>query len=434
VSAIFERELIRVAVIGSVDDGKSTLIGRLLFDAGLVPEDTLEAVRRFSVTRGDEYLDLSLITDGLRSEREQGITIDVAYRYFSTARRSFILADCPGHLTYTRNMVTGSSLAQVAILLIDARQGLTQQTRRHAFIAGLLRVPHVIVCVNKMDLVDYDAAVFDRIVNDYAGYAARLGVVDITFIPTVALDGDNLVHRSEKMSWYEGSPLLYELDHLYAASDRNLVDVRFPIQMVIRPRRASPDLRDYRGYAGQVASGIMRAGDAVMVLPSRFETTIQAIETFDGSVETAYPPMSVTIHLSHDVDATRGDMFVRPHNHPNVLRDVEAMLCVVGETRIEKGSEFLLQHTTRIVRARVEEVRYKVDVDSLHRLVHQAALSLNEIGRVHIRTGSPIFCDSYLRNTSTGTFVLIDPSENRTVAAGLILTPPIEQPRDNSGP
>ena len=423
-----DRELVRVAAIGSVDDGKSTLIGRLLLDAGLVPDDILEAIRRYSAKRGDEYLDLSLITDGLRSEREQGITIDVAYRYFRTKRRSFILADCPGHVSYTRNMVTGTSLAEVAILLIDARQGLTQQTRRHGFVAGLLRVPHVIVCVNKMDLVGYDQAVFDRVVEEYEQYAARLGIVDVTFIPTDALHGDNVVRRSTRMPWYEGPSLLYQLEHVHAASDRNLVDVRFPVQLVVRPRSASASHHDYRGYAGAVASGIMKAGDPVMVLPSHIETTIEAIETFDGPVEEAFPPLSVTIRLTDDVDVTRGDMLVRPHNRPNVLRDIEAMVCMVGETRIQAGSELLLQHTTRVVRARVEEVRYKVDVDSLHRREDEGFLALNDIGRVHIRTGDPIFCDPYYRNTVTGTFILIDPADDRTIAAGIVLPLPTEQP------
>jgi bifunctional enzyme CysN/CysC len=430
VSATSERELVRVAAIGSVDDGKSTLIGRLLLDAGLIPDDVVEAARRSSARRGDDYFDLSLITDGLRSEREQGITIDVAYRYFATERRSFILADCPGHVSFTRNMVTGTSLAQVAILLVDARQGLTQQTRRHGFIAGMLRVPHVIVCVNKMDLVGYDQAAFDRVVEEYEQYAARLGIVDVTFVPTDALHGDSVVGRSAKMSWYEGPTLLYQLEHVHAASDRNLVDVRFPVQLVVRPRSATAEHHDYRGYAGRVASGVMKPGDPVMILPSHLETTIEAIETFDGAVEEAYPPMSVTVRLAHDVDITRGDMLVRPHNRPNVLRDVEAMVCMVGETRIEAGSELLLQHTTRLVRARVEEVRYKVDIDSLHRREDQRWLGLNDIGRIRIRTGDPIFCDAYYRNTVTGTFVLIDPSDNATIGAGIVLPLPTEQSTD----
>ncbi len=434
-----ERELVRVAAIGSVDDGKSTLIGRLLLDAGLVPDDTLEAIRRYSARRGDEYLDLSLITDGLRSEREQGITIDVAYRYFRTKRRSFILADCPGHVSYTRNMVTGTSLAEVAILLVDARQGLTQQTRRHGFIAGMLRVPHVIVCVNKMDLVGFDQVVFERVVEEYEQYAARLGIVDVTFIPTDALHGDNVVRRSTNMEWYDGPSLLYQLEHVHAASDRNLVDVRFPVQLVVRPRSASATHHDYRGYAGVVASGIMKPGDPVMVLPSHLETTIEAIETFDGAVEEAYPPMSVTVRLADDLDVTRGDMLVRPHNRPNVLRDVEAMVVMVDEPRIgvppgglTAGSELLLQHTTRVVRARVEEVRYRVDVDSLHRREDEHSLGLNDIGRIRVRTGDPIFCDAYYRNTVTGTFILIDPSDDRTIAAGIVLPLPTEQPADEA--
>ncbi len=431
-SATSDRELVRVAAIGSVDDGKSTLIGRLLLDAGLVPDDTLDAIRRYSAMRGDEYLDLSLITDGLRSEREQGITIDVAYRYFHTKRRSFILADCPGHVSYTRNMVTGTSLAEVAILLVDVRQGLTQQTHRHGFIAGLLRVPHAIVCVNKMDLVGFDQGAFERVVEAYEQFAARLGIVDVTFIPTDALHGDNVVHRSTNMSWYEGPSLLYQLEHVHAASDRNLVDVRFPVQLVVRPRSASAAHHDYRGYAGRVASGIMKPGDPVMVLPSHLETTIEAIETFDGAVEEAYPPMSVTVRLADDLDVTRGDMLVRPHNRPNVLRDVEAMACVVGETRIAAGAELLLQHTTRLVRCRVEEVRYTVDVDSLHRREDADGLGLNDIGRVRIRTADPIFCDAYYRNTVTGTFILIDPADNATIGAGIVLPLPTEQSADEA--
>lgn len=422
-----DHESVRVAAIGSVDDGKSTLIGRLLLDAGTVPDDVVEAIRRYSAARGDDYLDLSLITDGLRSEREQGITIDVAYRYFGTARRSFILADCPGHVSYTRNMVTGTSLAQVVILLVDARTGLTQQSRRHGFIAGLLRVPHVVVCVNKMDLVGYDEGTFEGIADEYEQYAARLGIADVTFIPTDALHGDNVVHRSPKMTWYEGAPLLYELEHVHAASDRNLVDGRFSVQSAVRPRSATAEHHDFRGYTGQVASGVMRPGDGVMVLPSHVETTIDEITTFDGPVAEAFPPMSVTVRLRDDVDVARGDMIVRPHNRPNVLRDIEAMLCVVGETELDAGRELLLQHTTRVVRARIEEVRYVVDIDSLHRR-EDDRLRLNEIGRVHIRTGNPIFCDPHYRNRATGTFILIDPATNATVAAGIILPLPTEQP------
>jgi bifunctional enzyme CysN/CysC len=430
VLATSDRDLVRVAAIGSVDDGKSTLIGRLLLDADLVPEDVVEAARRYSMRRGDDYFDLSLITDGLRSEREQGITIDVAYRYFATKRRSFILADCPGHVSYTRNMVTGTSLAQVAILLVDARQGLTQQTRRHGFIAGMLRVPHVIVCVNKMDLVGHDQARFESIVAEYEQYAARLGIVDVSFIPTDALHGDNVLRRSTNMPWYEGPSLMYQLEHVHAASDRNLVDVRFPVQSVVRPRSSNSEHHDYRGYAGQVASGVIRPGDPVLVLPSHVETRIGAIDTFDGPVEEAFPPMSVIIRLADDVDVARGDMLVRPHNRPNVLREFEAMVCVVGETRLQATSEILIQHTTRLVRARVEEVRYKVDVDTLHRREDEQALALNDIGRVRIRTAEPIFCDAYYRNTVTGTFVGIDPTDNATIAAGIVLPLPTEQSSD----
>lgn len=421
-------ELVRVATVGSVDDGKSTLLGRLLADAAQLPTDELEAVRRYSDARGDEYLDLSLVTDGLRAEREQGITIDVAYRHMRTPRRTFLVADCPGHERYTRNVVTGASLAQCAILLIDARQGLTQQGRRHALLMGLMRVPHLVVCVNKMDLVDFDQAVFDRIREEYTAFSARLNIHDVAFIPTSALHGDNVVHRSARMPWYEGPPLIYHLEHIHTASDPNLVDVRFPIQVVLRPRSSAH--HDYRAYGGRVASGLLRPGDPVVILPSGVETTITEIATFDGPVGEAFAGMSVNIALADDVDAGRGDMIVRPQNRPMILHRLEATLCCLEDDRVSAGSEFVLRIGPRSVRAFVDDVRYRMDVNTLHRRTEDKELGLNDIGRVLLRTSAPIFGDPYHRNRTTGSFILADPHDHRTIAAGMIIGPAV--PDDDS--
>ena len=413
-------DLLRFATAGSVDDGKSTLIGRLLYDTKSLFSDQLEAVEAVSAARGDEYTNLALLTDGLRAEREQGITIDVAYRYFATPRRKFIIADTPGHIQYTRNVVTGASTADLALILVDARKGLVEQSRRHAFLTSLLRVPHLVLCVNKMDLVDWDRGVYERIADEFTSFAAKLDAPDLTVIPISALDGDNIASRSEKSPWYEGPSLLHHLEHVHIASDRNLVDVRFPVQYVIRPQ--SKDITDYRGYAGQVASGVLKPGDEVMVLPSGMTSTISAIDTADGPVEEAFPPMSVTVRLTDEIDISRGDMICRPHNAPAVAQDVEAMICWMDETApLRVGGKYTIKHTTRSARTVVRGLQYRLDINSLHRDMAADHLGLNDIGRVRLRTTQPLLCDEYKRNRSTGGFVLIDEATNRTVGAGMII-------------
>ena len=412
-------DMLRFATAGSVDDGKSTLIGRLLYDSKSIFEDQLDAVEKTSRERGDDYTDLALLTDGLRAEREQGITIDVAYRYFATPRRKFIIADTPGHIQYTRNMVTGASTADLALILVDARKGLVEQSRRHAFLTTLLRVPHIVLCVNKMDLVDYSEEVFEGIRREFGEFATKLNVPDLTFIPVSALKGDNVVTRSEHMPWYEGSSLLHHLETVHVASDRNLVDARFPVQYVIRPQ--SNSTHDYRGYAGTVAGGVFKPGDEVIVLPSGFTTTIEGIDTADGPVEEAFPPMSVTIRLADEIDISRGDMICRPHNQPDSTQDLDAMVCWMDErVELRAGAKFAVKHTTRSARALVKDVNYRLDINSLHRDETASGLALNEIGRIRLRTTQPIFADDYARNRTTGGFVLIDESTNRTVAAGMI--------------
>jgi len=416
-------DLLRFATAGSVDDGKSTLIGRLLFDSKALFIDQLAAVERVSRDRGNDYTDLALITDGLRAEREQGITIDVAYRYFATPRRRFIIADTPGHIQYTRNMVTGASTADVALILLDARRGITEQSRRHAFIATLLGVPHIVVCVNKMDLVDFSEEVFEGISEEFAEFATRLRVRDMTFIPVSALLGDNVVRRSPNTPWYDGAPLLSHLEHLHVASDRNLVDVRFPVQYVVRPQ--SYQVMDYRGYAGTVASGVLKPGDRVLVLPSGLESTIATIETADGPVEEAFPPMAVTITLADDLDISRGDMICRPHNAPAVVQDLDAQVCWMDEAAsLSAGRRYAIKHTTRWARAVVKDISYRIDVNTLHRVEDATELSLNEIGRVQLRVTQPLFVDPYLPNRQTGAFILVDEATNRTVAAGMIVRAP----------
>jgi bifunctional enzyme CysN/CysC len=403
-----------------VDDGKSTLIGRLLFDSKALFDDQWDAVEAVSAGRGDEYTDLALLTDGLRSEREQGITIDVAYRYFSTPERKFIIADTPGHIQYTRNMVTGASTADLALILVDARKGLVEQSRRHAFLCSLLRVPHMVLCVNKMDLVDYDEAVFKRIENEFSAFATKLEVPDLTVIPISALKGDNVVNRSENMPWFNGPSLLHHLEKVHIASDRNLVDVRFPVQHVIRPH--SNDNHDFRGYAGQVASGVMKPGDEVMVLPSGFTSRIASIETADGPLEEAFPPLSVTVRLEDELDVSRGDMLCRPGNQARVSQDIEAMVCWMDEARpLKLRGKYAVKHTTADVRAIVKDVQYQLDVNTLHRDETATELRLNEIGRVTLRTTKPLLCDDYRRNRATGGFIIIDESDNRTVGAGIIV-------------
>jgi bifunctional enzyme CysN/CysC len=413
-------DLLRFATAGSVDDGKSTLIGRLLFDTKSLFTDQLEAVEAVSAARGDEYTNLALLTDGLRAEREQGITIDVAYRYFATPRRKFIIADTPGHIQYTRNMVTGASTADLALILVDARKGLVEQSRRHAFLTSLLRVPHLVLCINKMDLVDWDKDVYDKIADEFTSFAAKLDAPDLTVIPVSALNGDNIATRSEKSPWYEGPSLLHHLEHVHIASDRNLVDVRFPVQYVIRPQ--STTVTDYRGYAGQVASGVLKPGDEVMVLPSGMTSTIAAIDTADGPVAEAFPPMSVTVRLTDEIDISRGDMICRPHNAPTPAQDIEAMVCWMDETApLRVGAKYTIKHTTRAARAVVRGLQYRLDVNTLHRDETADQLVLNEIGRVRLRTTVPLLADEYRRNRTTGGFILIDEATNRTVAAGMII-------------
>jgi bifunctional enzyme CysN/CysC len=413
-------DLLRFATAGSVDDGKSTLIGRLLYDTKSLFTDQLAAVEAVSAARGDEYTNLALLTDGLRAEREQGITIDVAYRYFATPRRKFIIADTPGHIQYTRNMVTGASTADLALILVDARKGLVEQSRRHAFLCSLLRVPHLVLCVNKMDLVDYSQEVFERIADEFTAFAAKLDAPDLSVVPISALRGDNIVTRSENMAWFEGPSLLHHLERVHIASDRNLVDVRFPVQYVIRPQ--STTVTDYRGYAGQVASGVMKPGDEVMVLPSGFTSRIAGIETADGPVEQAFPPMAVTVRLTDEIDISRGDLICRPNNTPSVTQDIEAMICWMDETRpLTVGGRYAVKHTTRTARAIVRGLHYRLDINTLHRDESATELRLNEIGRVRLRTTIPLLADDYRRNRTTGGFIIIDETTNRTVAAGMIV-------------
>ncbi|MFF3866795.1 sulfate adenylyltransferase subunit CysN [Micromonospora sp. NPDC001898] len=413
-------DLLRFATAGSVDDGKSTLIGRLLYDTKSLFTDQLAAVEAVSAARGDEYTNLALLTDGLRAEREQGITIDVAYRYFATPRRKFIIADTPGHIQYTRNMVTGASTADLALILVDARKGLVEQSRRHAFLCSLLRVPHLVLCVNKMDLVGFSQEVFERIADEFTAFAAKLDVPDLTVVPVSALRGDNIVSRSENMPWYDGPSLLHHLERVHIASDRNLQDVRFPVQYVIRPQ--STTVTDYRGYAGQVASGVLKPGDEVMVLPSGFTSRIATVETADGPVEEAFPPMSVTVRLEDEIDISRGDMICRPNNAPAVAQDIEAMVCWMDETRpLQVGGKYAIKHTTRSARAIVRGLHYRFDINSLHRDETATELRLNEIGRVRLRTTVPLLADEYRRNRTTGGFVIIDEATNRTVGAGMIV-------------
>jgi bifunctional enzyme CysN/CysC len=415
-------DILRLATAGSVDDGKSTLIGRLLYDSKAIFEDQLASVERTSKERGEDFTNLALLTDGLRAEREQGITIDVAYRYFATPRRKFIIADTPGHVQYTRNMVTGASTADLAIVLVDARNGLTEQSRRHAFLTTLLRVPHLVLAVNKMDLVGYDSAAFEQIVEEFTAFGTKLEIGDLTFIPISALHGDNVVDRSLNMPWYNGPSLLHHLEHVHIASDRNLIDVRFPVQYVIRPHQATdPDLHDYRGYAGQIAGGILKPGDEVMHLPSGLTTTIKRIDTAAGPVNEAYPPMSVTLLLDDDLDISRGDMICRPHNRPQVTQDVQAMVAWMTDTpALTPRSRLIVKHTTRTVKAVVRDISYRLDVNSLHRDESADRLALNEIGRVALRLTQPIFCDPYARNRITGGMILIDEATSATVGAAMI--------------
>jgi bifunctional enzyme CysN/CysC len=418
-------DLLRFATAGSVDDGKSTLIGRLLYDSKQVLTDQLAHVEAASARMGHDFLDLSLLTDGLRAEREQGITIDVAYRYFATAQRRFIIADTPGHEQYTRNMVTGASTADLAIVLVDARKGVVAQSKRHAFISSMLGIPHVVVCVNKMDLVDYSEDTFEGIVEEFDSFAARLEMPDVTFIPISALLGDNVVDRSEAMPWYQGPPLLYHLEHVHIASDRNLIDVRFPVQYVIRPPASA--VADYRAYAGQVAGGVLREGDDVVVLPSGQHSTIAGIDTFDGTVQAAFPPMSVALRLTDDIDVGRGSTIVRPQNQPTVSSSFECLLCWMSEQPLSPRRRYLVKHTTRTAMVGAVDVRYRLDVETLRRDDDVSSLEMNDLARVHLQLSAPLVFDSYRRNRVTGSLIVIDEATNETVAAGVILDTEVEE-------
>ena len=415
-----DMDLLRFTTAGSVDDGKSTLIGRLLYDSKNTFDDQMAAVEESSQRRGDENVNLALLTDGLRAEREQGITIDVAYRYFATPRRKFIIADTPGHIQYTRNMVTGASTADLAIILIDARHGVVEQTCRHSFIANLLRIQHVVLAVNKMDLVDYDQEVYNKIVRDYQDFASRLNnLVDMTFIPMSALNGDNVVEKSENMPWYQGTSLLYHLENVYVGTAENHVQARFPVQWVVRPQ--SEEHHDFRGYAGRVAGGVFKPGDEVQVMPSGFTSTIDKIQSADGELEEIFSPLSATITLKDDIDISRGDMLVKPNSPPESSQEIEAMVCWFSENKLTPRGKYYLRHTTKEVKAMVSEVKYKVNINNLRKIEDDLEFSLNDIGRISLRTSAPLFYDSYRRNRATGSFVLIDMNTNETVAAGMIV-------------
>lgn len=412
-------ELLRFTTAGSVDDGKSTLIGRLLYDSKAIFEDQMELLEETSKQRGEEGVNLALLTDGLRSEREQGITIDVAYRYFATPKRKFIIADTPGHIQYTRNMVTGASTANLALLLVDARHGVIEQTKRHAFIASLLQIPHIAVCVNKMDLVDYSQEAYKKIKADFEDFASKLEIKDVRFIPISALNGDNVVDRSVNMDWYDGSTLMHLLENIHIGSDHNHVDCRFPVQYVVRPQSA--EFPDYRGYAGRIEGGVFKPGDEVIVLPSGFTSKIKSIDTFDGEVEEAFSPMSVCMTLTNDIDISRGDMLVRKNNKPTVEQNIDLMICWMHEKKMMIGGKYTIRHTSQTARCVIKEVNYKMDINTLHRLEDDKEISMNDIGRITIRTTKPLFFDSYRRNRNTGSIILVDEATNETVAAGMII-------------
>ncbi len=412
-------DLLRFTTAGSVDDGKSTLIGRLLYDTKSIFQDQLDAIEKSSTQRGSDYLDLSLLTDGLRAEREQGITIDVAYRYFATPNRKFILADTPGHIQYTRNMVTGASTANLAIILIDARHGVVEQTRRHAFIASLLQIKHLVVCINKMDLVDYQEATYKKIMKDFEEFSSKLDTPDIRYLPISALKGDNVVNRSENMGWYNGPTLLYTLETVHVGSDFNHIDSRFPVQYVVRPH--SDNHHDFRGYAGKVAGGVFKPGDEVTILPSGYTSTIKAIHSLNERLEEAFAPMSITMTLTDDIDISRGDMIVKPNNLPRTEQDIELMVCWMNEKPLQLRGKYRIIHTTRHARCIIKDIRYKVNVNTLHRVDNDKVLGLNDIGRILIRTTVPLMHDDYRRNRFTGSLILVDEFTNETVAAGMIL-------------
>ncbi len=414
-----EKEILRFTTAGSVDDGKSTLIGRLLFDSKSIYEDQIDNLQKISEKKGISHLELAHLTDGLKDEREQGITIDVAYRYFATPKRKFIIADTPGHVQYTRNMITGASTANLALILVDARKGVIEQTKRHSFIASLLQIQHVVVCVNKMDLEDYSEARFNEIVDEYKSFASKLKIKDVRFIPISALNGDNVVDKSEQMPWFSGDSLLGTLENIHISSDHNMVDCRFPVQNVIRP--FSDEFHDYRGYAGRVISGIFKKGDEVMVLPSGFKSKIQSIVLGEEELEEAFPPQSVTINLEDDIDISRGDMIVREHNQPEPKQDIEAMLCWMNNDKMSPRAKYAIKHTSVEARAMIKEVLYKVDINTLHRQEEYGTVGMNDIIRVKMRTTKPLLVDEYNQNKGTGSFILIDESTNETVAAGMVI-------------
>jgi sulfate adenylyltransferase subunit 1 len=415
-----DSELLRFTTAGSVDDGKSTLIGRLLYDSKSIYQDQYDQLKETTERRGEEGVNLALLTDGLKAEREQGITIDVAYRYFSTPKRKFIIADTPGHIQYTRNMVTGASTANVALILIDARHGVVEQTRRHVIIASLLQIPHVVVCINKMDLVDFSQEAYDKIQDSFEKFAAKLDVNDIHFIPISALLGDNVVNRSEKTSWYDGPTLMYFLENVHIASDHNFIDVRFPVQFVIRPN--TDEYHDYRGYAGRVAGGVLKKGDDVMLLPTGFETKISKIMGPEGEQNEAHPPESVTILIEDDMDLSRGDMIVRKNNKPEISQDIEVMLCWFDNTKsLQKNGKYSIKHTTQDARCIVKEIRYKLDINSLHRNMEDTEIRMNDMARVVLRSTKPLFTDPYRNNRITGSIILIDEGSNNTVGAGMVI-------------
>ncbi len=418
--AYLDMDLLRFTTAGSVDDGKSTLIGRMLYDSKSIFQDQIEAIERASAKMGgEEGMNLALLTDGLRAEREQGITIDVAYRYFATPKRKFIIADTPGHIQYTRNMVTGASTANLAIILVDARHGLVEQTSRHAFIASLLKIPHIIFCINKMDLVDYKEERFEEIRSQLESFCSKLEVNDIRFIPISALKGDNVVHKSKKMNWYQGGTLMYTLENIHISGDYNHVDCRFPVQYVVRPH--SDEYHDFRGYAGRIASGVYKKGDDVMLLPSGFTTKIAAIHTFNGEIEEAFAPMSVTVEIEDDMDLSRGDMIVRSNNQPTIGQDIDMMVCWMSEKPLKANGKYSVKHTTKDVRCIVKDIKYKVNINNLHRIEDDKEINLNDIARISIRTTKPLFYDRYARNRITGSVILIDEGTHETVGAGMII-------------
>ncbi len=417
--AYLDMELLRFTTAGSVDDGKSTLIGRLLYDSKSIFQDQLDAIEAASQKRGEDYVNLALLTDGLRAEREQGITIDVAYRYFSTPKRKFIIADTPGHIQYTRNMVTGASTANLAIILVDARKGIIEQTHRHSYIASLLQIPHIIVCINKMDLVDWDEKVFNKTVADYKAFASKLDIKDVHFLPISALKGDNVVNRSENMSWYQGPTLMYLLETIHIGSDLNHIDARFPVQYVVRPMKN--EYHDFRGYAGRIASGVFRVGDKVKALPSGFSSKIKSIVTMDGDLQEAFAPQSVTITLEDEIDISRGDMIVRENNVPQVEQEFDVMLCWMNEQKMIPRGKYILRHTSKECKCIIKETKYKLNINTLQRIEDNVEIGLNDIGRVSIRTTVPLFFDAYRKNRITGSIILVDETTNETVAAGMIV-------------